>query len=214
LLPHIEQGNLAQQINFNLPVEDPSNLAARTTIVKPYVCPSDRSTGLFTIYDKNNTPLAQAATNSYAACHGIGVDLDEELDDFNGMFSRNSRVRFADVTDGTSSTIAIGERGSFFTQTPWAGAVSFGTTRITPGAPTNNATAIEDAPTQTLVHVAVHTVNDPNSDPEDFFAPHTGTANFLFVDGSVRPVRTGISISVLQALATRNGGEVVNPDDY
>jgi prepilin-type N-terminal cleavage/methylation domain-containing protein/prepilin-type processing-associated H-X9-DG protein len=214
LLPHIEQGNLAQQINFNLPVEDPSNLAARTTIVKPYVCPSDRSTGLFTIYDKNNTPLAQAATNSYAACHGIGVDLDEELDDFNGMFSRNSRVRFADVTDGTSSTIAIGERGSFFTQTPWAGAVSFGTTRITPGAPTNNATAIEDAPTQTLVHVAVHTVNDPNSDPEDFFTPHTGTANFLFVDGSVRPVRTGISISVLQALATRNGGEVVDPDDY
>jgi prepilin-type N-terminal cleavage/methylation domain-containing protein/prepilin-type processing-associated H-X9-DG protein len=213
LLPYIEQGNLAQQIKFNLPVEDPSNLAARTTIVKLYVCPTDRSTGLFTVYDKNNMPLAQAATNSYAACHGTGVDLDEELDDFNGMFSRNSRVRFADATDGTSNTIAIGERGSFFTQTPWAGAVNFGTTRITPGAPSNNPTAIEEAPTQTLVHVAVHTLNDPNSDPEDWFTPHTGTGNFLFVDGSVRPLRIGVSISVLQALATRDGGEVVNPDD-
>jgi prepilin-type processing-associated H-X9-DG protein len=130
------------------------------------------------------------------------------------MFSRNSRVRFADVTDGSSNTIAIGERGSFFTQTPWAGAVSFGTTRITPGAPTNNPTAIEDAPTQTLVHIAVHTVNDPNSDPEDFFTPHTGTANFLFADGSVRPIRTGIGLAVLQALATRDGGEVINPDDF
>jgi prepilin-type processing-associated H-X9-DG protein len=88
------------------------------------------------------------------------------------MFSRNSRVRFADVTDGSSNTIAIGERGSFFTQTPWAGAVSFGTT------------------------------------------PHTGTANFLFADGSVRPIRTGIGLAVLQALATRDGGEVINPDDF
>src|SRR5262249_46210256 len=40
LLPFIEQGNLAQQINLSLPVEDPRNLAARTTIVKLYVCPS------------------------------------------------------------------------------------------------------------------------------------------------------------------------------
>jgi prepilin-type N-terminal cleavage/methylation domain-containing protein len=214
LLPNIEQGNLAQQISFSLPVEDPSNLAARTMILKLYVCPSDRSTGSFTIDDQNSAPLAQAATNSYAACHGTGVDLDEELDDFNGMFSRNSHVRFADVTDGTSNTIAIGERGSFFTQTAWAGAVSFGTTRITPGAPTSNPAAIEDAATQTLVHVGIHTINDPNADPEDFASPHVGIGNFVFVDGSVHALQAGISISVLQALATRDGGEVVDASAY
>jgi prepilin-type N-terminal cleavage/methylation domain-containing protein/prepilin-type processing-associated H-X9-DG protein len=214
LLPHIEGDNLARQINFDLPVEHSSNLAARTTVVKLFVCPSDRFTGAFTICDARNTPLAQAATNSYAACHGVGPDLDEELDDGNGLFFRNSQVRIADVTDGTSTTIAIGERGSFFTQTPWAGAVSFGTTRITPGAPTSNSTAVEDAPTQTLVHVAVHTINDPDADPEDFFTPHTGVAMFVFADGSVRPVRTQVALSVLQALATRAGGEVVNPGDF
>jgi prepilin-type N-terminal cleavage/methylation domain-containing protein len=214
LLPFIEQGNLSQQIRFALPIEDPSNLAVRTLILKLYVCPSDRSTGLFTIYNKSNAALAQAATNSYAACHGVGIDLDEELDDFNGMFSRNSHVRFADVTDGTSNTIAIGERGAFFTQTPWAGAVNFGTTRITPNAPVINPNVIEDAPTQTLAHIDIEMFNDPRADSEDFFSPHTGVGLFLFADGSVRSITTSLSLSTFQALCTRDGGEVVNSGDF
>jgi prepilin-type N-terminal cleavage/methylation domain-containing protein len=214
LLPFIEQANLSRQINFALPIEDPSNLGARTMILKLYVCPSDRYTGLFTVYSKSNAALAQAATNSYAACHGVGVDLDEELDDFNGMFSRNSRVRFADVTDGTSNTIAIGERGAFFTQTPWAGAVNFGTTRITPNAPVINPNAIEDAPTQTLAHIDIEVFNDPRADSEDFFSPHIGVGMFLFADGSVHSITTALSLSTFQALSTRDGGEVVNAGDF
>ncbi len=214
LLPYVEGDNLARQIRYDLPVEHADNLAARKTILKLYVCPSDRPTGLFTVTDKDNAPLAEAATNSYAACHGVGPDLDEELDDGNGLFFRNSRIRLADIVDGTSTTIAVGERACVLTQTPWAGAVSAGTTRITPGAPTTNPMAVEEAATQVLAHVAVHTINDPNADPEDFFTPHPGVAMFFFADGSVRPVRTGIDLKVLQALATRNGGEVIDPNSF
>jgi prepilin-type N-terminal cleavage/methylation domain-containing protein/prepilin-type processing-associated H-X9-DG protein len=214
LLPYVEGDNLAKQIHFDLPVEHADNLAPRTTVVNLFVCPSDRSTGVFTIYDSGRNALAQAASNSYAACHGVGPDLDEELDDGNGLFFRNSRIRMTDITDGTSHTIAIGERASLMTQTPWAGAVSLGTTRITPGAPTTNPDAVEEAATQVLVHVAVHTINDPNTDPEDFFTPHTGAAMFLFADGSVRPVRTEISLSILQALATRSGGEPIDDNAF
>ena len=214
LLPDVEGDNLARQINYALPVEAPSNQAARTAVVQVFVCPSDRNTGVYTVLDRKGNALAQAATNSYAGCFGVGVDIDEELDDGNGVFYRNSRVRITDITDGTGYTIAVGERAALFAQSPWAGAVNFGTTRVTPGAPTANIGAVEESATQPLVHVAVHTLNDPNSDPEDFFSPHQGVAMFLFADGSVRAVRTGIKLSVLQSLATRDGGETVNPGDF
>jgi prepilin-type N-terminal cleavage/methylation domain-containing protein/prepilin-type processing-associated H-X9-DG protein len=214
LLPHIEQGNLARGINFDLPIEHPANQAARTTPLPLYTCPTDSSTGVFTVLDAKGNALTQAATNSYAASFGVGVDIDEELDEGNGLFFRNSKVRLLDIRDGTSNTFAVGERAALFTQTAWAGAVSYGTTRITPGAPTRNVGAVEEAPTQPLVHIAVHTLNDPNADPEDFFTSHLGAGMFLFADGSVRPVRIGTSLTVLQALATRDGGETVNSDDY
>jgi hypothetical protein len=92
--------------------------------------------------------------------------------------------------------------------------VSFGSTRITPTAPVINRNAIEDAPTQTLAHIDVETINDSRGDEEDFFSPHTGVALFLFVDGSVHSITTTLSLQTLQALSTRDGGEVVNAGDF
>jgi prepilin-type processing-associated H-X9-DG protein len=55
----------------------------------------------------------------------------------------------------------------------------------------------------------------PNySDPDDFFTPHVGTAFFLFADGSVRPVSVKTDVDIIRALATRHGGEIINPNDY
>jgi prepilin-type N-terminal cleavage/methylation domain-containing protein/prepilin-type processing-associated H-X9-DG protein len=213
LLPFLEQDALGRQIDLSVPVEDPAHRAVRTQGLRLFVCPSDRETGVFTVQDAGGTPLADAATNSYAACYGAGGEIADDPAGGNGLFFRNSRVRFADVTDGTSNTLALGERAALFTQTPWAGAVSGGTTRVTPGAPVLGS-AVEAAPTQTLAHTGSHTINDPDADPDDFFTPHAGVGNFLFGDGSVRPIHARLPLPILQALSTRAGGEVVDANSF
>ena len=50
-------------------------------------------------------------------------------------------------------------------------------------------------------------INDPWSEPYDFFSPHATTINVLFADGSVRAVGFSTPTTVLQALSTRDGGE-------
>src|SRR5262249_35655593 len=98
-------------------------------------------------------------------------------------------------------------------QTPWAGALTNGTTRITPGAP-SLSTSVEEAPTQVLAHTSSHTINDMNADSDDFFTPHPDAGMFLFGDGSVHPIKTHVSINILQALSTRAGGEIVDCNSY
>jgi prepilin-type N-terminal cleavage/methylation domain-containing protein/prepilin-type processing-associated H-X9-DG protein len=212
LLPYIEQGNLAMQINYTLPVADPTNLTARTQPLTLYTCPSDQQTGVFMVQTVKNQPLANAATNSYAACYGVNTTLAQAPDAGPGVFYRNSKIRFADITDGTSSTFAIGERGSFFTQTPWAGVMTGGTARTTPGAPVY-AAVVEPAPVMVLAGPANQRgLNDPISEPYDFFSPHPGVANFLFCDGAAHAVSFSTSIDILHALASRNGGEAITGD--
>jgi prepilin-type N-terminal cleavage/methylation domain-containing protein/prepilin-type processing-associated H-X9-DG protein len=213
ILPYIEQEPLGQKIDFGRPLEDAANETLRTTDLSLFVCPADRSTGIFTVLDEKDAPVADTATNSYAASFGAGGEIGDDPGAGNGMFFRNSQIRFADVTDGTSYTIAIGERASLFTQTPWAGAFSSGTTRVTPGAPTLS-TAVEESPTQVLAHTSSHTLNDYNADPDDFFTPHPGAGMFLFGDGSVRAIKTNVSLRILEALSTRAGGEIIDPTSF
>jgi prepilin-type N-terminal cleavage/methylation domain-containing protein len=212
LLPYLEQDNLAKQIDYTIPVEDPTNVITRTTILRIYTCPSDRETGVFTVQTMNNKRLADAATNSYAGCFGLGPNLPITPDSGDGIYFRNSKIRFADIIDGTSSTLAFGERGAFFSQTPWAGVMTGGTARTTPGAPVFSA-VIEPAPVMALCQFGNRPLNDPFAEPYDFFSPHSGVVLFAFADGSVHPLATATNVPVLRALATRAGQEVI-PGDY
>jgi prepilin-type processing-associated H-X9-DG protein len=213
LLLYVEQDPLDRQINRSLSIADPNNVDIRTTPLKLFNCPSDTGTGIFSVLDAGGNPIVDAATNSYAACYGAGGEISDAPGAGNGIFFRNSRIRIADVLDGSSNTIAVGERGAFFTKTAWAGAVNGGTARVTEGAPTTSA-AVEGAPVQTLAHTGSHTINAGDADPDDFFTPHMNICNFVFADGSVRPLQAKVELRLLQALSTRAGGEPLNQTDY
>jgi prepilin-type N-terminal cleavage/methylation domain-containing protein len=213
LLPYVEQQPLQSSIPFATPVESPDCADVRTVRLSLYTCPSDIHTGVFTVLDENNAPLADAATNSYAACFGAYGLINTDPDTGTGLFQRNSGRRMAEILDGTSQTIALGERGCILAQGPWAGVLTGGTCRTIPGAPVYTA-VVEKAPSMVLARAGNRELNSPYSEPYDFFSPHIGVVQFVFADGSVQSLATSIDLEVLHALSTRDGNEPIDGSDY
>lgn len=208
LLPFVEQDPLARQIDYTLYIESPSHLGVRTTPLRTYTCPSDRGTGVFEVLTEWNTRLVDAATNSYAACFGA-YGLPNNFPELgNGLFFRNSKIRIADISDGTTNTLAVGERAALFAKAPWAGAITAGTIRTTPGAPVYMAVT-HNAPVMAFGRVGNKPLQSPESEPYDFFSPHSDVVNFAFADGSVRRLNSQVNVAVLRNLATIAGDEQV-----
>jgi prepilin-type N-terminal cleavage/methylation domain-containing protein/prepilin-type processing-associated H-X9-DG protein len=235
ILSQLEQGPLYSAVNFSLPVEAPQNSTVIQSMITTYLCPSDVASEPFPVTDAAGTTLAVAAPSSYAACVG-GNETDTARGINNdglgaGAFFRNSRVRLADITDGTSQTIAVVERAWSKANGVWAGAVTNGTIRrgASNGCPTTGALFY---PAATLVQAHCHLINtnsDPDGGLDDCSSLHPGGANFLFADGSVHFLKNilgdagtrsdGTTIYypsdvAFQALATRARGEVISADSY
>jgi prepilin-type N-terminal cleavage/methylation domain-containing protein/prepilin-type processing-associated H-X9-DG protein len=208
LLPYLEQDAVYRQIDFTVATVSPLSDNVRLMPMAMYTCPADMSTGQFTVYSTFGTPVAYATTNSYAACYGANGDLTNSPADGNGLFSRNRFYAFRDVGDGLSNTLAIGERAALFVQVPWVGVLDKGTVQTTAGAPVFQASAFP-ASAMPMARIGHKSFNDPWSEPYDFFSPHPGSLNFLFADGSVHSFPLTTSLDVLQALATRAGGETL-----
>jgi prepilin-type N-terminal cleavage/methylation domain-containing protein len=214
LLPFLEQDNLYRQIDFsNGQVASWFYNDVKATVLPVYECPSDPLAGQYRPRSIVRVILPTMATNSYAACYGSFGNIGSAPEAGNGAFYRNSALRLTDIRDGTSNTLFIGERAAYFAQVPWAGVVSNATVQVSPGAPTF-LTYVDPPPAMVMARIGSHTLNDPRSEPYDFFSAHPGVVPFLFGDGAVRFVPVSASLPVLQALATRAGGEPVNPEGF
>jgi prepilin-type N-terminal cleavage/methylation domain-containing protein/prepilin-type processing-associated H-X9-DG protein len=192
LLPDVEQDNLHRTIRFDRDVRDPLNAAARVQGLAVFRCPSDQRIDTFSPVDGAGNPVTTVAHGNYVAVFGSN-EIEDNPGLGNGMFYRNSRIRFGDLTDGTSHTLAVGERSSNLAKATWTGSV----------------TGAEEA--QALVlGTADHPPNDPHAHAEDFWSRHATGVNFLLGDGSVQSLHNSINPAVYAALATRSGGEPVN----
>ena len=201
LLPYLEQGTVSDNlVHFEYPILDPLNAQARTHVLPIYRCPSDSAPELFDLgeeEDPQNT-LATLAVANYVGVFGTEeLHMCEELGPGrvcrgDGIFYHHSATNFADVRDGLSNTVFIGERASKFGHSTWVGAVSEGEESIA-----------------RILGIADHPPNSPGGHLDDFSSQHPAGTNFLFGDGSVRLIAETIELETYHALATRSGGEVL-----
>jgi prepilin-type N-terminal cleavage/methylation domain-containing protein/prepilin-type processing-associated H-X9-DG protein len=232
LLPYLEQGNYDSQIDYTSQISSPSNAHIRSQVVQTYRCPSDPGPRVTPVYDCGDPPsdtnqptvlLSDVASTSYVgSLGGASVEGDPigcyEHQPFNGVFHRNVNIGVREITDGTSSTVGIGERHSGFVASSWAGIVTG--QEVVFNAPLRprpfnpllpQCQYWRPAIVAVLAHSRQSSFNDPTGSTGQFFSPHAGGCQFLFMDGSTKYLRDGIDIRVMWALCTRNNGEVIPP---
>ena len=155
-------------------------------------------------------PGSGMALTSYLGVEGLNLVLQD------GTLFLDSSIRFADVTDGTSSTLLVGERPpSASLLFGWwyagLGQGKDGNLDLTLGVRTKNRSLYDPACLLGPFPFAPRRFDDPCHHFQ-FWSPHAGGAHFLFCDGSVRFLRYEAD-PLLPALASRAGGEAVSIPD-
>jgi prepilin-type N-terminal cleavage/methylation domain-containing protein/prepilin-type processing-associated H-X9-DG protein len=235
VLPYLEQGNLYNQINFSQGIGAPANATVAGQALAAYQCASDPLQDSIAIYNSSmTTVIATVAHSNYVGCNGWeecywnsgGAGDGSGADGLagglgqsgNGLFFRNSHYTAANVTDGLSGTIFVGERSSDHSPSTWTGAVTGGLCpawmagQIPNSAPPGPAYDNTDyAEALILSHgngTHLPSADFPIFDPDTFYSMHAGKgANFLFGDGSVRFLTSNIDPMTYQYLCTIAGGE-------
>src|SRR5262245_17493413 len=179
---------------------------ALSVLLPVFQCPADNR--VFQTIDGGGMMVA---LTSYLGVGGIRSDY---ATDKSGIFLANRRVKFADILDGLSNTLMVGERppsvdlyyGWWFAG---AGYDGNGTGDVTLGSADVGYAAAMGCPAS-KVGFQQGNINDP-CDQVHFWSLHTGGANFLRADGSARFLTyNNVSVATFQAMSTHNKLEVFN----
>lgn len=234
LTPYLEQSAVYNMIDLSVPLYGGGQLNPSTNVIPPndvpvaaivpsFLCPSDT--------EQPNIP--NRGPSNYQACVGSLMDATNG----NGIFYQNSKVKFTDVIDGTSNTVAfsetilgpggddlsadaVGDPQTMFrriasTATP----ISEEGCSSSPWRLNRNGTWADGAYTTGLYN---HILT-PNSQSPDCIrhsnpawkaarSRHENGVNVTMGDGSVRFVTDNVNPEAWLAASTRNGGEVIGLD--
>jgi type II secretory pathway pseudopilin PulG len=95
LLPYLEQDAFFKTIDFTKAMDDPANAMARGIRIKLFESPLDALP----------PPNKDYGPTNYL----FNAGSKPSLKDNDGVFFQNSKIKFPDITDGTSNTLMIGE---------------------------------------------------------------------------------------------------------
>ncbi|MCO6045928.1 DUF1559 domain-containing protein [Aeoliella sp. ICT_H6.2] len=158
-------------------------------------CPSDGLAG--SLYDDGEWGF-------YAKGSYMGVTGSRPMLSYDGMLYVESKVRLAECTDGASHTLLVGERGVVDdSDRPWLGrwCCSFGTVAVFNSGEGDNLLSTARG---------LHPPRDGEDSALHFWSHHPAGGNFVYADGSVHLLAYDIDQELLDALATRAGGEVID----
>jgi prepilin-type N-terminal cleavage/methylation domain-containing protein/prepilin-type processing-associated H-X9-DG protein len=262
LLQFIEGNTTFNTINFNFPYNSTNlvNVTSFTTAINSFICPSAVRQPA-SAKEGVGSPDSDATAANVFGGYGVGdysptaiVDINPLLVSSatypatpyrnlayqtNGLL-KNGKTSIAEITDGTSNTIAFAEDAGndprylssetdagYNTATNWTTAyntlsASTGKPRrswrwaepgsaITVSGQLNNPYRPMFSPTGTFITSGVTIDSGAN---DEIFSYHPGGANCGFGDGSVHFVKTTTNLVVLRSLITLNGGEVISADQY
>lgn len=218
ILPQLDQGALYNQFNFNYAphgtpgaASDPEgrNNRAIATSLEVFRCASDVGPATTSIYDVGAVGYTDAiALTNYAGVMGSfdGDACDDTNSTIttparnNGLFVVNKTRRIAEITDGTSNTIIVGEVSYIPVQS--IGGTNYGSERQflygaasqNGGANCSNVGANQTGP---FAHVRAtrYKLNAPVGGAllhRAFHSAHIGGGQFLMGDGSVRFISENI----------------------
>jgi prepilin-type N-terminal cleavage/methylation domain-containing protein/prepilin-type processing-associated H-X9-DG protein len=201
ILPYVEQQPLYDALGVvNLTFGGGANPAPPSALTQArlaaFLCPSDTGP------DLNSLKRYHAKSNYRGIC-GPTLPLVFVPDrDYGGVLYQNSKVRLSDISDGTSTTFAMGEcvldEPGGKVAALWAGMDSSATGTV---YVSDVFWSVDDGDFR---------INGPG--PQAFGSRHTDGASFGFCDGSVRFVRDTADPQKVQILAGRNDGLVADSD--
>jgi prepilin-type processing-associated H-X9-DG protein len=210
VLPFIEQSAVRARYNLNADWASAANKAAREAHVPVFLCPSAPGPS-----PRYNVSSVTAAGTDYAPDNGYGAALESAglVDvsvDRNGILQVNKAWSIPEIRDGTSNTFLVSECAG--RPDEWrAGTLAIVNGQTDGGWADDNNEYIThgmDA-AGTASPGPCHTNCSNNNEVYSF---HTGGANHVFADGSVRFISADMDIRLFVRLITRSGGEVAPPD--
>lgn len=212
LLPYIEQQNLFSQWNMSINYYSQAS-SVLTTPVPTYFCPTRRAPNAAPtaslsgdVLQNTMNPNVPGALGDYAACAGDPSGTIDYLPSMvaapslpaNGVFIyKGGNMTFNLIPDGLSNTLFVGEK-----HIP---KFNFG------NPPDSSIYNGDNGSSHKHAGVGSPLAMGPTGTGE-FGSYHVGVCQFVFGDGSVRPLSVAIDLAALGYLANREDGQIPKYD--